>query len=373
MSTESTTTAVPDWLDRPVELAPQVTLIDGANGHSMLFNAETGTYVRLSQTGARVVPLLDGTRTGAALLEAASRSRGPDGVRDRAPVLLSFLSDLRAAGVLSEPPEPLRGRQLLLARFIRLTPHVRFPARHLNLLLRPPAAVLARFPRILTTVGLLICAAAAVSIILAMTLPAPMIYAGPPWLVIGVVLLVQATVHEMGHATVCQSLGVPVREAGVKFFCLLIPLTYVDRTDAYRLRSRRSRCAVALVGPGIDLAAAGLSALLIVLDPVRFGELRWLLGMQLFLIVNNLNPLLPVSDGHHAMEAALGELNLRHRAFTYLGHVLFRLPLSGAHKSVSAARRRIYLTFGIVSGGYLAVVLAMIAMNYYRLFVHATT
>jgi len=373
MSAESTTAAVPDWLDRPVELAPQVTLIDGADGHSLLFNAETGTYVRLSRTGARVVPLLDGTRTGTALLDAASRSRGPDGVRDRTPALLSFLSDLRAAGVLSEPPEPLRGHQLFFARFIRLTPRVRIPARHLNLMLRLPAAVLARFPRTATAVGLLVGAASAVAIVLALTLPAPMVFTGPPWLLIVGVLLVQATVHEMGHATVCQALGVPVREAGVKLFCLLIPLTYVDRTDAYRVRSRYARGAVALVGPLVDFAAAGLSSLLIVLYPVECGGLRWLLGMQLFLIFNNLNPLLPVSDGHHAMEAALGELNLRHRAFTYLGHVLFRIPLSAAHQSVSAARRRIYLTFGIVSGGYLALVLTMIAMNYYRLIVQATS
>jgi len=373
MSAESTTAAVPDWLDRPVELAPHVTLIDGADGHALLFNAETGTYVRLSRTGARVVPLLDGTRTGTALLDAASRSRGPDGVRDRAPALLSFLSDLRAAEVLSEPPEPLRGRRLLLARLIQLTPRVRIPARQLNLLLRPPAVVLARFPRTASAVGLLVAAAAMVAVVLAMTLPAPVAFTGPPWLLIIGVLLVQATVHEMGHATVCQALGVPVREAGVKLFFLLIPLTYVDRTDAYRVRSRAARSAVALVGPLVDLAAAGLSSLLIMLSPVQFGDLRWLLGMQLFLVVNNLNPLLPVTDGHHAMEAALGELNLRHRAFTYLGHVLFRIPLSAAHQSVPAARRRMYVAYGAISAGYLGLVLTMIAMNYYRLIVQATS
>lgn len=372
MSAESTTVAVPDWLERPVELAPKVTMIDGADGHSLLFNAETGTYVRLSRTGARVVPLLDGARTGTALLDAARRSRGPDGVRDRAPALLSFLSDLRAAGVLSVPPEPLQGRRLLLARFMRLTPHLRIPARHLNLMLRPPAMVLARFPRTATAVGLLVALAATVAVVLAMILPAPMTFTSPPWLLIIAALLVQATVHEMGHAAVCQALGVPVREAGVKLFFLLIPLTYVDRTDAYRVRSRAGRGAVALVGPLVDLAAAGTSSLLIVLYPVQCDQLRWLVGMQLFLVVNNLNPLLPVTDGHHAMEAALGELNLRSRAFAYLGHILFRMPLSAAHRSVPAARRRIYLAYGIVSGGYLGLVLTMIAMNYYRLILLAT-
>jgi putative peptide zinc metalloprotease protein len=364
-----TTLTVPDWLDRPVGLAPRVTLVDGADGHTMLFDAETGTYVRLSRTGARLVPLLDGSRTGTALLDAARRSRGPEGVRDRAPVLLSFLTDLRAAGVLSVPPEPLRGHQLVLARLFRLTPHLRIPARHLNRALRPPSRLLARFPRTASTAGLLIAVASVAAVTLALTLPAPVSFAGLPWLLLVGALLVQATVHELGHAVVCQALGVPVREAGVKLFCFLIPLTYVDRTDAYRVRSRAGRSAVALVGPLVDLAAAGLSGLLITLDPVRFGELRWLIGMQLFVILNNLNPLLPITDGHHAMEAALGEINLRDRAFRYLGHVLFRIPLPAAQRAVSAARRRMYLAYGLVSTAFVGLLLSMISMNYYRLIV----
>jgi putative peptide zinc metalloprotease protein len=354
-----------------VQLAPQVTVIDGAEGHPMLFNAATGIYVRLSPTGARVMPLLDGTRTGTALLDAASRSRGPDGVRDRAPALLSFLNDLRAAGVLSEPPEPLRGRRLLTDRLFRLTPRFRIPARHLMMFLRPPATVLARFPRAATAVGLLVATASVVAIVLAITLRPPFVFTGPPWLLLIGVLLVQALVHEMSHATVCLSLGIQVREAGVKLFFMLIPLTYVDRTDAYRVRSRAGRGALALAGPLVDLTAAGLTSLLILRSP-NSGDLRWLLGFQLFLLLTNLNPLLPITDGHHALEAALGELNLRHRAFAYLGHLLFRIPLSTAHQHVPPARRRMYLAYGIVSALYLVLVLTMIAMTYYQLIVRAT-
>ncbi|GIF12921.1 M50 family metallopeptidase [Actinoplanes teichomyceticus] len=374
MSLDSGTTpnvVVPEWLDQPIGLAPQVTLVDGADGHALLFNAANGTYVRVSRTGARLVPLLDGTRTGTALLAAASRARGPEGTRDRGPVLLSFLQDLRAAGVLSVPPEPLRGRRLALTRLGRLTPRVRFPARRLNRLLRPPALLLARYPRTGCTVAVLVAVASVSAVVLAFVVPAPLVFTGPSWTMLIGALLVQATVHEMAHATVCQSLGVPVREAGIKLFCLLIPLTYVDRTDAYRVRSRAGRAGVALVGPLVDLAAAGLSALLILIDPVGFGPLRWLLGLQLFVIINNLNPLLP-TDGNHALEAALGELNLRHRANAYMAHVLLRLPLSAAHRSVSAARRRLYLTYGFVSTAFLLMLLTMMAINYYRLIDHAT-
>ncbi|MFI1994125.1 hypothetical protein [Actinoplanes sp. NPDC020271] len=356
-----------DWLEGPVALAPEVTLIDGADGHPLLFDPVSGTYVRLSPTGARLVPLLDGSRTGTALLDAARRSRGPDGVRDRAPVLLSFLTDLRAAGVLSVPPEPLRGRDRTFFWFLRLAPRIRIPARHLNRMLRPPSTVLARFPRTCTGLTLLSALVSTVLVVLATALPAPLTHAGPPWLLTAGALLVQAAVHEMGHASVCQALGVPVREAGVKMFCLIIPLTYVDRTDAYRVRSRFGRSAVALIGPLIDLVATGICAGLIVADPVRFESLRWLLGMQLFVVLNNLNPLLPFTDGHHAMEAGLGEINLRDRAFRYLGHVILRRPLPAAHRAVSAARRAMYLAYGLISAVFVAMLLAMISMNYYRL------
>lgn len=372
MSAEFTTTAMPGWLDRPLQLAPRVSLVEGADGHPLLFDADSGTYVRLSRTGARLVPLLDGRRTGTALLEAASRSRGPDGVRDRTADLLSFLNDLRAAGVLSEPPEPLSGSRLLLFRLFRLVPHIRFPAEHLNRLLRPPAAVLARFPRTAWAVGALTAVTATIAIFQAMTLPYQTFFTSPPWLLMVGALLVQATVHEMGHATVCQALGVPAREAGLRLFLLLIPLTYVDRTDAYRVRSRAGRTAVALVGPLVDLAAAGLSSMLILAAPERFGELIWLLGLQMFVIITNLNPLLPFTDGHHVMEAALGEINLRNRAFSYLGHLLFRLPLPTAHRSISAARRRMYAVYALVSAVYLVLVLGMLLANYYRIIAHLT-
>jgi putative peptide zinc metalloprotease protein len=185
--------------------------------------------------------------------------------------------------------------------------------------------------------------------------------------------LTQAVVHEMSHATVCLSLGVLVREAGVKLFFWLIPLTYVDRTDAYRVRSRAGRSALALAGPLVDLTAAGLTSLLILLSPAHAGALHWLLGFQLFVALGNLNPLLPITDGHHVLEAALGELNLRHRAFAYLRHLLFRTRLSAAHQQVSAARRRMYLAYGIISAAYLGLVLVVIATMYYELIVGAAS
>ena len=56
------------------------------------------------------------------------------------------------------------------------------------------------------------------------------------------------------------------------------------------------------------------------------------LVIQLVVLARNLTPFL-LSDGYHAMEAALGELNLRHRSWVQL-HVALqdlrhRLPAPG--------------------------------------------
>ena len=55
------------------------------------------------------------------------------------------------------------------------------------------------------------------------------------WWFVPIVVVVEVTLHELGHATVCEALGTPVREAGVALWCSVIPIAYVDCTDAYRL------------------------------------------------------------------------------------------------------------------------------------------
>jgi putative peptide zinc metalloprotease protein len=67
-----------------------------------------------------------------------------------------------------------------------------------------------------------------------------------------------------------QALGVPIREAGAQLLFWPIPMTHVDRTDAYRGRSRAGRSAVAAIGILVDLLAGGLNGLLIVAASTSF-------------------------------------------------------------------------------------------------------
>jgi putative peptide zinc metalloprotease protein len=86
-----------------------------------------------------------------------------------------------------------------------------------------------------------------------------------------------------------------------------------------------------------------------------------LLAIQVILVVGNLNPLLP-TDGYHALEAGLGGLNYRRRAFAYAGHRLFGRPLPAALGTMRRSRRAAYLTYSILAAAYVAVIAAVVAI-----------
>jgi len=170
------------------------------------------------------------------------------------------------------------------------------------------------------------------------------------WPLVVAAALTQMTVHELAHAVVCQALGAPIREAGIKLWSVFFPVPYVDRTDSYRVRRRAGRVAIALAGPLVDVTCLGIGAVLFAVFGGRV--LGSLVAWQLVLVVTNLNPVL-ATDGHQAIEAAVGEVNLRHRAYAYLTHIVLRVPLSGALRAAPARRRVAYVGYGVFSVLYL--------------------
>ena len=350
-----------NWLDEVIELRPGVELIRGADDEPMLFAPDRGSYVRLSETAARLTPLLDGTRTGRAIVGMAVAPHPSEG-EPAAGAVATFLGDLRRAELLTVEPDALRGRRGLLHRLLHRR-HTRLPLTYsLDVFLRRPAALLRRCPpRVVLWLVAIAGLASAVLVWRAITSPI-LGHARPSLAVLGIALLAHMTLHELSHALVCQALGVSVREAGVALWYLVLPVAYVDHTDAYRLRRRAHRAAIALAGPLFDLTAAGVSAAVsLQASGVVGGTARALLLLQVLLLLTNLNPLLP-TDGHHAVAIAAGELNLRRRAFGYLGHRLLRLPVPAAVASASPRRRRVYAVYGMLAGGYVLCVLAGVAL-----------
>jgi len=338
----------------PLELIDGIESLIGANGEPMLYDAESGRYTRLSASGVRVVGLFDGERTGDDLIALLARGDGEERER-RERSVLQFLAELRQAGLLTLPPvEEARreraaraaGRELLWRKPL---------VRDVGTRLEPAAALLRRAPRrpLLATLALLLVTAA-VFVVLALSagLPDP---GGTIWPIVIALLIMQLAVHETSHALVSRFHGLNVREAGIGLLFYFWPIAYVDRTDAYRLRERSKRASIVLAGPAADLLFAGTCALVALLSHGDLSDTaRTIVLVECFGIMATFNPLLP-SDGYHAVEAASGELNLRSRAFSYLGHRITRVPAPSALASVSPGRARFYLLFAVACVAYVCV------------------
>ncbi|GAB1641471.1 PqqD family peptide modification chaperone [Krasilnikovia sp. MM14-A1259] len=376
LAARTTAAAGPDavadrrWLDtEPLCLRETVQRLEGADGRPMLFDVATGRYVAISKAGAAIVALLNGTSTGSALVERIVARASGDPANAEAAVV-RFLSELRQAGVLStDPPGPKRPRS---ARFMRRhTPRLPL-TRSLLLVLEPLARRLRQIPRfLLATVMITVLGGAASLAGLALSSqPFGLHYTHWIWAAVAI-LVAQIAVHEVGHAIVCQYLGVPVREAGITLMLFVMPVAYVDRTDAYRIRSRGSRTLIALAGPLSDVLWAGATSLVILTTHgVAAHIATQLLQMQVLLMIVNLNPLLP-SDGYHALESAFGAINLRGRAFSYLAHLVSRSELPSYLRILGRVRRFGYLAFGVVCLSYGALTACLILLSWWRLLLSA--
>jgi putative peptide zinc metalloprotease protein len=167
--------------------------------------------------------------------------------------------------------------------------------------------------------------------------------------------LVQVLIHESSHAVVAQVLKVPVRGLGVALLFFFMPLAYVDRTDAYRLRHRRGRALLALAGPLADGWVMGATGIVASVAHGTVASLAAaLLVVQGLSLATNVNPLLP-SDGYSAIEAATGLVDPRGRALALVRHAVRRQPLPSYLAHQSPAARRAYLTYGGACLAYIGV------------------
>ena len=186
----------------------------------------------------------------------------------------------------------------------------------------------------------------------------------PAWLAIFVV----AAVHEFAHGLTCKHFGGHVREMG--FLLIYFQLGfYCNVSDAWLLPEKTKRLLVTLAGPYFELVFWALAVL-----TWRFTDSGgWLHAMALVVVATsavrfffNFNPLIRL-DGYYLLSDALGVPNLRARAFRHLSGRLAGLwaRLRGrparAQRDASPRERRIFLTYGLLAGGYSAWLLSWIA------------
>lgn len=307
-------------LQAPARLDGRVEVVEGINGATLLFDSRDGRYLRLNQATAQVLESVSTMPFQVTMEEALDNllsAAPPDRRKLLGPKLIELFRELHSYGVTrnSSPLPELTERPT----FFRI-PLIRDPQRHLE----PLVKVAKRCPSTVNHAtffggAFLSC----VLILLALRQFSTNLTFSSHFVLPLLALLPGVILHEAAHVVLLGRLGVRSREAGIGFVFRVLPLVYVDTTDSYRLANPRSRVAVSLIGPWVDLAlAATYLSIGTGLTSGGVSEFFTLLGLfQLALLLFNLNPFI-ASDGVQALEAATGTVGHRARAYTYVLNVI---------------------------------------------------
>lgn len=343
-----------------------VSLIVGMDNQPMLFDSDSGKYHRLGAAAAFIVGQFDGRRSLPTIIDQLPQDIDDAGAQriTRMVELLRtnrLLEGTKAQGndYVKKPVEgrhvapPRRGKHAhaqpprwnggwLLPRFIIMRSYRRVVAPIVTLLHHLPV-------RVLSIVFLLASAAGyAAGLISLRTLaggPRP----GMQVVVIAVIIqLVSIVAHESWHAIVAGYLGAPVRGLGVAFMFWVVPIAFVDRTDAYQVRSRWGRAMLALAGICSDGVICGLEAAVAAASSGTVRQVALTLcAFQITMLFTNLHPLTQ-SDGVAAMEALTGSVNLRGRSVLTVRSVFRRRPLPPALARMPLVVRCGYFIYGLM-------------------------
>ncbi|QVQ50245.1 PqqD family peptide modification chaperone [Spiractinospora alimapuensis] len=333
----------------------------------LIFDPLSGRYHRISRSGERLLPLLDGSRARDDLVQSVSAATA-DSARLQESVN-SFLDSLASSGLLvGSSPDTDGDSRVRRFQTTQLMPRF-VVSRALPTLLEPLAAVIRGGPQrliaVLSGLGAVFGYLTAIGVLVGTAPPLEQMI-GPALLVACGLMIAQTLVHESCHALVAQVCRVPVRGLGVALLFYFMPLAYVDRTDAYRLQRRGPRVLLALAGPMADGWIAGTTALVAFLGTGFVSDVATaLLLLQVIGLVINLNPLLP-SDGYAAIEAGTGLVDARGRAFTILANTVTRRPLPRHLQGVSLRARAAHLAYATCCLLYVGMI-AVAMLNFFAL------
>ena len=387
MSTAMSSTSTPT---SPIpRLRRGVSLIVGMDNQPMLFDSDSGKYHRLGAAAAFIVNQFDGVRPLPTIIEELPQDIDEAGAKR----ITGLVDNLRDKGLLAggepasaAPDAPARTRrsrgrhtaQPRQARHLKVErprrsggwwlPRI-IIARKYHRVVAPIVTLLQRLPApALSWVFLALAACGYVAGAMALRSLA----GGPrPGVVVFIaavaIQLVSILLHESWHAIVAGYLGTPIRGLGVALMFWAIPIAYVDRTDSYRVRSRRGLTMLALAGIFSDGVVCGLEAAVAWASTGTVRQVALTLcAFQLTMLVTNLNPLTQ-SDGVAAVEAATGSVNLRGRSMFVLRCVLTRQPLPPGLAVMRPAVRWGYFIYGLACSllGLLAFVMSVVWIGYW--------
>ncbi len=273
---------------------------------------EHDTFLRLGDEDARLLELLDGSRSVSALVEGAEQRLGPGGPERLAQLLADLGEHGLLEGVDAPPAAPPASRAWLRPRE-RIVPGAGAAVERVY---RAGGWVLTRRPALIALALAAVIGVGAFAYLVAHRYGTPFVVASKLGLGGLVFLLGRFAVvaaHELAHGLAMASFGRPVERAGFKLL-LVFPYAFVDTSQAW-LEPRRRRIAISAAGPFSDVVLAGLFSVVCLLQPAGTVRDIWFqLAFAAYVgAVFNLNPFLQ-RDGYHILVDVLREPLLRRNA-----------------------------------------------------------
>lgn len=335
----------------------------GMDDHPLLFDAVTRQYHLISDSSVPLIKMMDGQHDIgdlAELVESNYNLRQGDGI-SHVKAFLNRLSEARLlCGNEEEILEPRRfSFSPLLPRFMIFKGFSKVIAPLADQLKRVPSVPLFGF----SLLGSLAGYAIGFSVFFSRQGKRVGVFDPRTVIVATIIMLLGILIHESWHAIVSDLQGQPVRGLGVALLFWISPVAYVDRTDSYRVRSRRGRVLIALAGPMSDgwvCGATGVFTLYASGGAEKVSAL--LLGFQFILLIANFNPFAH-SDGMDALEAATGAVNLRKRSFIMLKSMLLHKPLPKYLSCLSGKTQMIYFIHGVVCSIFAVLFIILTLFN----------
>jgi len=186
------------------------------------------------------------------------------------------------------------------------------------------------------------------------------------WWLYGLMYPALKAIHELAHALLIKRWGGAVHETGVTFL-VLMPIPYVDASDAWMFPSKYQRILVSAAGMLAEctLAALGLFVFLVV-QPGYVQEVGFAVFVMgsISTLLFNANPLLKF-DGYYILQDALDIPNLSSRAQHYCRYLFkkYFFRIASASSPVRAKGERGWLlAYGVLATIYRCVITIVIAL-----------
>tara|TARA_R110002049_G_scaffold2743_5_gene21131 strand:- start:3462 stop:5489 length:2028 start_codon:yes stop_codon:yes gene_type:complete len=191
-------------------------------------------------------------------------------------------------------------------------------------------------------------------------------FTGQSFWLLPVVYVVMKTVHEFMHALAAKHWGAEVHDMGLVMM-LLIPIPYVDASEAWSFSEKHRRILVSAAGIIAELVLASVAAIIFVCVEVGIVKdiayTTMLLGSLSTLLFNG-NPLMRF-DGYYVLADAVEIPNLASRSSRYWEYLVQRylFGLRDATSPVTAKGERVWFVFyGATSKLYRLVITLTIAL-----------